>query len=208
MKQALLLIDLQNDFMPAGPLGVRGGDEIIPTINALQAQCDFIVATQDWHPSNHGSFASNHPSKKPGEMIDLAGIPQILWPAHCIQATPGADFVSTLDCTRFKKVIQKGCDPLLDSYSGFFDNDRRHATELHAFLQAHGIQRLMLAGLATDYCVKFTALDALFLGYQVSLGVDACRAVNLHAHDGADALALLVSHGVTLTRATAVGAGL
>ena len=198
MKKALLLIDLQNDFMPGGPLGVKSAHGIIPLVNHLQREFDFIVATQDWHPADHRSFASNHPGKNPGDIIDLQGVQQILWPDHCIQHSLGAEFVTDLETHRLQKIIQKGTDPWIDSYSGFFDNRQDHATGLHAFLTCHQITHLTLAGIATDYCVKYTALDAIRLGYEVTLSLDACRAVNLQPDDGAQAVSALRAAGVHL----------
>jgi nicotinamidase/pyrazinamidase len=186
--RALLLIDLQNDFVPGGALAVPEGDQIVAVINQLQLRFELIVATQDWHPANHGSFAVNHPGRAPGDVIDLDGLPQVLWPAHCVQGSPGADFVPALDRSRWVQVFQKGTDPTVDSYSGFFDNGHRKATGLAQFLRERAVTDLYVAGLATDYCVKFTALDATALGFQTWLVEDACRGVNLHPGD--------VSHAV------------
>lgn len=198
MSQALLLIDVQQDFMPGGPLGVPGANEIIPIINHLQTLAPMVIASLDWHPLNHGSFANNHPNKNPGDYIELAGLKQILWPQHCVQHTHGASPAQGLDTNLWQTRIYKGTDPLVDSYSAFFDNAKRNSTALHAFLQAHRIDHLFLAGVATDYCVKYTALDARALGYRVSLHVEACRAVNLNAHDNELALAEMAKGGVSL----------
>jgi nicotinamidase/pyrazinamidase len=195
---ALLLIDLQNDFLPTGALPVPEGDRVIPVVNRLMPAFDLVVATQDWHPATHGSFAANHPGTSPGDRITLAGLPQILWPVHCVQNTPGADFAPGLDRARIAHITRKGLDPAVDSYSGFFDNGHRNATDLHPFLQARGVTDLTLAGLATDYCVKFTALDARALGYRVHLLADACRGVNLQPTDVPDALEQLRQAGVTI----------
>ena len=195
---ALLLIDIQNDFLPTGALPVPEGDQIIPIANALMPRFSHIVATQDWHPADHGSFAANHPGKKPGDLITLNGPPQILWPTHCVQNTPGAEFAPALDRARITHIIQKGTDPAIDSYSGFFDNGHRKATGLHDYLRAHNITHLHLLGLATDYCVKFTALDARQLGYTVTLIEDACRGANLKPTDVADALTEMHHAGVHL----------
>ncbi|HUO09519.1 MAG TPA: bifunctional nicotinamidase/pyrazinamidase [Phycisphaerae bacterium] len=195
---ALLLIDIQNDFLPTGALPVPEGDQIIPIANALMPRFSHIVATQDWHPADHGSFAANHPGKKPGDLITLNGPPQILWPTHCVQNTPGAEFAPALDRARITHIIQKGTDPAIDSYSGFFDNAHRKATGLHDYLRAHNITHLHLLGLATDYCVKFTALDARQLGYTVTLIEDACRGANLKPTDVADALTEMHHAGVHL----------
>ena len=206
MPRALLLIDLQNDFLPGGALAVRQGDEVIPLANALQPRFDLIVATQDWHPANHGSFAANHPGKQPGEMIELAGLPQILWPVHCVQGTPGADFAPHLDRSRWAAVFQKGTDPAVDSYSGFFDNGRRHATGLGDFLKARGVTDVYLLGLATDYCVKWTALDAASLGFRTHLVADACRGVNLQPGDVERAVAEMRAAGINVVSSSAVAA--
>ncbi|MGH1436487.1 MAG: bifunctional nicotinamidase/pyrazinamidase, partial [Lewinella sp.] len=162
---ALLLIDLQNDFCPLGALPVEEGDLVIPIANALIPHFDTIVATQDWHPANHGSFAANHPWRKPGQVIDLHGLPQVLWPIHCVQESFGAEFVQELHQEKITKVFTKGTDPTIDSYSGFFDNDHRKATGMGDWLKEQGIDTVYVMGLATDYCVKFTALDALELGF-------------------------------------------
>ena len=195
---ALLLIDLQNDFLPTGALPVPEGDQVIPIANRLMPRFDLVIATQDWHPANHGSFAANYAAKKPGEMIELAGLPQILWPTHCVENTPGADFAPGPDRTRITHVTRKGTDPAIDSYSGFFDNGHRQATDLHAFLRARDVTDLYILGLATDYSVKFTALDARQLGYQVNLIQDGCRGVNLKPGDVAAALAELKTAGVEI----------
>jgi nicotinamidase/pyrazinamidase len=180
---ALLLVDLQKDFVPGGALAVPAGDRIAPLANRLQPCFDRCVATQDWHPADHGSFAANHPGRTPGELIDLHGLPQILWPTHCVQGTVGAEFVPDLDCRRWNRVFVKGTDPRVDSYSGFFDNGHRQATGLGEFLREQHVTDLYILGLATDYCVKFTVLDALTLGFRTHLIEDACRGVNLNPGD-------------------------
>jgi nicotinamidase/pyrazinamidase len=195
----LLLIDLQNDFLPTGALPVPEGDRVIPIANTVMPSFDLIIASQDWHPANHGSFAANHPGKNPGEIIDLAGLPQILWPVHCVQNSPGADFAPALDRTRIAHITQKGTNPAIDSYSAFFDNGHQQATDLHAFLQSKNITHFHLLGIATDYCVKFTALDARQLGYRVTVIQDACRAVNLRATDAATAIESMRNAGVAIT---------
>lgn len=183
--KALIIIDIQNDFLPGGSLEVKGADAIIQVVNHLQEYFNMVVATQDWHPKNHSSFASNNPGKEPGDHVILEGIDQVLWPDHCVQGSPGAEWPQELHTDRIVRVIRKGNDPTIDSYSGFFDNQHLRATGLHDFLQKHGINFLVLTGLATDVCVKFTALDALKLGYEVFLVEDATKAVggdNAH-HD-------------------------
>lgn len=181
--KALLLIDIQNDFLPTGALPVPHGDKVIEVANQLMPLFDQIIATQDWHPVNHGSFATNHAGQKPGNLITLAGLPQILWPVHCVQQTFGAEFAAALDRSRIHHVTQKGTNPEIDSYSGLFDNGHRQATDLDAYLRAHNVDELFIMGLATDYCVKFTALDARQLGYKVTLVLDGCRGVNLNPGD-------------------------
>ena len=195
---ALLLIDIQNDFLPTGTLPVPQGDQIIPLANQLMPHFDLVIATQDWHPTNHGSFAANHPGQHPGDLITLAGLPQILWPTHCVQNTPGAQLAPNLNPTPIAHIIRKGTDPNIDSYSAFYDNGHRQPTALHAYLQSKNITTLYLLGLATDYCVKFTALDARQLHYTTHLIPEACRGVNLKPTDIADAIKEMQSAGVIL----------
>ena len=195
---ALLLIDIQNDFLPGGALAVPGGDEIIPLVNALMAEFEMIVATQDWHPPEHGSFAENHPGKPVFETVDLHGLPQTLWPVHCVQNTDGASFAPALETSRIAKVFPKGTDARVDSYSGFFDNGRRGDTGLAEWLRGQGVTELTLCGLATDYCVKFTALDALRCGFKVNLHLAACRGVDLQAGDCDKAVAEMREHGAVI----------
>ncbi len=181
--RALLLIDLQYDFCPGGALAVAEGHETIPIANRLSAKFDTVVATQDWHPAQHKSFAVNHPGKKPYDVIDLAGLSQVLWPAHCVQGTPGCGLHAGLDLTRLTKVFHKGTDTEIDSYSGFFDNGHRKATGLGDWLKARNVDDVVVMGLATDYCVKFTALDARKLGMNVTVAADGCRGVELAPGD-------------------------
>lgn len=195
---ALLLIDIQNDFLPGGALAVTGGDEIIPLVNALMPRFELIVATQDWHPPDHGSFAANHPDKKVFESTDLHGLPQTLWPVHCVQKTDGALFPPELDSGRIHRVFPKGTDARVDSYSGFFDNGHRGDTGLASWLREQGVTELTLCGLATDYCVKFTALDALECGFKVNLHLPACRGVNLQSGDVESAIVAMKEKGVAL----------
>jgi nicotinamidase/pyrazinamidase len=203
---ALILVDLQYDFMPGGPLGVPHGDEVIPVANRLVTSAphgrrtfDLVVATQDWHPPNHGSFATQHPGHKPGDVIDLAGQRQILWPVHCVQETPGADLVAELDTRRVTRITHKGTDPMIDSYSAFFDNGHRQATGLGDYLHEQGVTDVHLMGLATDYCVRYSALDALQLGFRTTVIEDGCRGVNLQPGDSVAALADLKTAGVVVT---------
>lgn len=183
MKSALLLIDIQNDFCPGGALAVNEGDKIVSVVNELQKKFDTIIATQDWHPQDHKSFAANHEGKNIGEIIKLGDTDQILWPVHCTQNSFGAEFVKDLNTEKLTKVFQKGMNKEVDSYSGFFDNDHKSETGLNDYLKQNVIEELFITGLATDYCVKFTAKDALSLGYKVNLVLDACRGVNLSDGD-------------------------
>jgi len=202
--KALILVDIQNDFIPGGVLPVPEGDQVVPVANRLQPQFDLVVATQDWHPANHGSFAANHPGKQPGDIIELNGLRQILWPVHCVQKTPGAAFVTGLSTRAIAGVFQKGTDPRIDSYSGFFDNGHRKATGLYDFLKARKVTDVFIAGLATDYCVKFTALDAKTLGFKTHLIEDACRGVNLKPDDVAKAIDELKIAGVNVLRSAEI----
>lgn len=181
--RALIIVDVQNDFIPGGALAVKEGDQVVPIINSIQEKFEFIVATQDWHPADHGSFAANHKGKAVGEFIDLNGVQQILWPVHCVQGSAGADFYPILKRDSWRAVFKKGTNPLVDSYSGFFDNNRQGDTGLSTFLKSEGIDEIFVCGLATDYCVKFTVLDGLEEGFKVCLISDATRAVNLRPND-------------------------
>lgn len=182
MTQALLLVDVQNDFSPSGALPVANGDQIVPVINRLVPHFKHIVATKDWHPAGHSSFASSN-QQNVGEVIVLDGIPQIMWPDHCVQDSEGANFISGLNVEAITKIIYKGTNPKIDSYSGFFDNQRLQATGLADYLHSKGIKELVIVGLATDYCVKFTALDAVSLGFKTTVVQDACRGVEMAQGD-------------------------
>lgn len=195
-NSALIIVDVQNDFIPGGALAVSEGDRVVPVINAIQEKFDHIVATQDFHPADHGSFAANHPGKVPGEWIDLAGLNQILWPIHCVQGTSGADFHADLHRENWEAIFQKGKNPEVDSYSGFFDNARRGDTGLGDYLKSNGIERVFVCGLALDYCVKFTAMDAKSLGFETYLITDATRAVNLKPEDGDQAIQEMNQAGI------------
>jgi len=177
---------------------VPEGDRVVPVVNRLLARFDLIVATQDWHPPDHGSFAANHPGRNVGEMIELNGLPQILWPLHCVQNTRGAEFHPALERSRIARVFQKGTDPAIDSYSGFFDNGRRKATGLGDFLRERHVTDVFVCGLATDYCVKCTALDAVGLGFRTHLVEDACRGVELKPGDVARAIAEMRAAGAVV----------
>ena len=197
---ALILTDLQNDFCPGGALPVPEGDAVIEVVNRLQAQFDVVVATQDWHPADHGSFAANHEGKQPGDVINLNGLEQILWPVHCVQGTRGAEFHPNFDRTRVGKVFHKGTDSGIDSYSGFFDNAHRKVTGMGDYLKDAGVTDVYVCGLATDYCVKFTALDALALGFSTFLIEDASRGVNLNPGDVESAVAEMKAADVAVVR--------
>lgn len=190
------MVDIQSDFLPGGALAVREADQVIPVANRLQEQFELVVATQDWHPATHSSFAASHPGKRPGDIIDLNGLRQILWPVHCVQGTTGAVFGPGLDTSRFAHVFRKGTDAGIDSYSGFFDNGHRKATGLGDFLKARQVTDVFIAGLTTDYCVRFTALDAVSLGFRTHVFQEGCRGVNLQPGDVAGAISEMKNAGV------------
>ena len=179
-NSALILVDIQNDFCPGGTLAVKDGDKVVPVVNELQKRFALVVATKDWHPAGHSSFAS-------------------LWPPHCVQETAGAEFVAALDTSRVARVFLKGTDMEIDSYSGFFDNEHRRATGLGEYLKERGVSEVVIAGLATDYCVKFTALDARMLGFETTVVVDACRGVEVREGDTARAVEEMAAAGVRVT---------
>lgn len=197
-KRALLLVDLQNDFCKGGSLEVPLGDEVIPLGNQLQEQFDLVIATQDWHPRDHVSFASNHPGQKIGDVLTLDGINQVLWPAHCIQNNRGAAFHPLLNTQKINKIIHKGTDKTIDSYSAFFDNAHRRSTGLNNYLQEHAVEDVYIMGLATDYCVKYSVLDALQLGFRVWVIKDGCRGVNLKLEDSENAFKAMQEAGAQL----------
>lgn len=176
---ALVVIDVQNDFCPGGALEVPRGDEVVPVINAMLPEFPLRIFTQDWHPKDHLSFASAHPGRKPLETIELSYGPQVLWPDHCVQGTPGADFHPDLDIVPGQLILRKGWRREIDSYSAFFENDRKTVTGLHGWLQEHGVKALTIVGLATDFCVHYSAVDAARLGYEVTVDERACRAIDL-----------------------------
>jgi nicotinamidase/pyrazinamidase len=198
--KALIVVDVQYDFLPDGALAVPEGDEIIPVINDLMGKFNFVVATQDWHPLDHGSFAANHRDKRPGDVVDLNGLEQVLWPTHCVQNTHGAKLDDRLDSQKIRKIFRKGTDPGIDSYSGFYDNGHRKSTGLAEYLKEHGVDEVNIAGLAADYCVKFTALDAVKENFRTNLFVDATRAVNLYADDFDKALREMKDAGVQILK--------
>ncbi|NDA29892.1 MAG: bifunctional nicotinamidase/pyrazinamidase [Alphaproteobacteria bacterium] len=180
MKTVLLVIDVQNDFCPAGALAVVGGNEIIPHINEEMAKYDCVVLTQDWHPKGHSSFATSHEGKNPLELIKMPYGDQVLWPDHCIQGSKGAEFHPDLNIEQANAIIRKGSNPFIDSYSAFFENDRKTSTGLDGYLKSLEIEKISLVGLATDFCVNYSAQDAANLGYKVSVLEKMCRAIDLN----------------------------
>lgn len=194
-KSALILVDLQNDFCNGGALAVPGGDDVMTIANALQPHFNLIIATQDWHPHDHMSFAANHQSAGVGDHLSIDGIDQTLWPVHCVQESVGADFHHALNFSRIHHVVHKGTDKVVDSYSAFFDNAHKRSTGLHDLLQSSGITHIFMMGLATDYCVKYSVLDALALGYTVTVIEDGCRGVGLNPNDIPDAIATMQNAG-------------
>jgi nicotinamidase/pyrazinamidase len=197
--QALVLVDIQKDFLPGGALAVPLGDQIVPVVNRWMDRFAMVVATRDWHPADHVSFASQHPGRKVGEVVIVEGEKQILWPDHCVQETPGAEFADGLLRERIERVFSKGADRRVDSYSGFFDRGRRHATGLDAYLRERGATAVFLMGLATDYCVRYTALDARQLGWDTTVVLEGCRGINLSPGDVERAVAELVGAGVVIS---------
>ena len=197
-QDALILIDIQNDFMPGGSLAVTDGDAVVPVANRMMSEFELVVATQDWHPPEHKSFGSNHEGHEVGEVVDLEGLPQVLWPNHCVQDTAGAELVEGLAQDRITHIFPKGTDPRIDSYSGFFDNGHRKATGMGDWLKDKGVGRVHIVGVATDYCVKFTALDAAELGFETHVYLEGCRGVNLNAGDVEGAVETMRQAGVII----------
>jgi len=195
--RALLLIDIQNDFLPGGALAVGEGNQVVPVANKLIAKLpvELVIATKDWHPPEHGSFAKQH-GKSPFEMGELSGLPQTMWPEHCVQDTPGAELAKELQDKNINRIFTKGIDHTVDSYSAFYDNAKRNSTGLGEWLKEQSITELFILGLATDYCVKFSVLDALALGFKVNVVADGCRAVDPNA--GQQALKEMVSAGANI----------
>lgn len=181
--KALIIVDMQYDFLPGGSLAVNEGDLIIDRINKLQEKYDVVVATQDWHPENHKSFASQHPEKIPFDVIELNGTRQVLWPDHCIQGTKGAELHKGINQNKISAIIRKGMDPNVDSYSAFFDVNKKNPTGLHGFLKDYNITSVYVCGLAADYCVYYTAKDALALGYTTYILEGTTKAINQDLFD-------------------------
>lgn len=197
MTKALIVIDVQNDFCPNGALAVAGGDDIIGGINSLMAGFETVALTQDWHPADHASFADNHAGAAPFSQINMPYGPQVLWPRHCVQGSAGAAFHAALNTDHAHMIIRKGFRAQIDSYSAFFENDRTTPTGLHGYLQSRGVKEVVLVGLALDYCVAYSALDAAGLGYGVTVRKDLCRAIDLNG-SLADMSAKMRSAGVAL----------
>lgn len=198
--KALILVDIQNDFLPGGALAVPNGDQVIAIANQLQAVFQLVIATQDWHPANHGSFAASHSGRNVFEQIELNGLPQTLWPVHCVQNTRGAELATALNRDRIAKVFPKGTDVGIDSYSGLFDNGHRKSTGLGEWLKTQGVTEVFVCGLATDYCVKFTALDAVQMGFKTYFIEDASRGVNLSPEDVKYAIEEMRRAGITIAQ--------
>ena len=200
--KALIIVDLQNDFLPGGALPVPHSDEVIQLANETQSYFGVVLATQDWHPPDHGSFAANHKGKKPGDRIILDGIEQILWPVHCVQNTRGAEFAPSFDTSRIAHVFHKGTERNIDSYSTFFDNAHRRHTGLAHYLEKRSINDIYLLGLALDYCIKYSALDARQLGLNTHVIVDGCRGINLEPGDIDRALDEMKRAGTTILKSS------
>jgi len=200
----LLVVDIQNDFCPGGGLAVPQGDEVVPVINRLAAQFAHVVLTQDWHPRGHLSFASSHPGTQPFQTIEVAYGPQVMWPDHCVQGTPGAAFRADLDIPHAELVLRKGYHRAIDSYSAFYENDRTTHTGLAGYLRERGFERVFLAGLAFDFCVRYSAEDAHREGFRVVVAEDACRSIDI---DGSVAATreLFKSLGIARVPANVVG---
>ena len=196
-RDILIIVDVQNDFCPGGALAVPHGDQIVPAVNRLAAEFAHVVLTQDWHPRGHASFASSHAGKNPFDSIDVSYGQQILWPDHCVQGTRGADFHPDLDIPHAELVLRKGFRRAIDSYSAFFENDRRTPTGLVAYLKERRFERIALCGLATDFCVFYSALDGRHAGFEVRVTTDACCGINV---DGSldRAMRSMEEAGVTL----------
>jgi len=195
---ALILVDIQNDFLPGGALAVPRGDEIIPVANRIQERFGLVVATQDWHPVGHASFASGHAGKKVFDTVTIDGIEQILWPDHCVRGSRGAEFSRAFNTNRVEAIVRKGTDPSIDSYSTFYDNARRKSTGLEGYLKWKGVERIFLAGLAADFCVYYSIMDALAVGFQAVLIKDGTRAISEEGFRTAEK-AILARGGTVVT---------
>ncbi len=201
--KVLLIVDVQNDFLPGGALAIEGGDKIIPIINVLQERFDEVLATKDWHPPNHISFAKEH-GKKPGDVVDIQGIKQELWPIHCVGNTWGSEFHPTLKTEKITKIFYKGTDPKIDSYSTFFDNLHVRSTGLADYLKERGYNEIYIVGLATDYCVKFSAFDAVRRHFKTYIVLDACRGIDLNPGDIKQAIEEMEKVGAKMVKSEAI----
>lgn len=197
-KKALVMVDLQNDFCSGGNLAVPEGEAVVPIANRLQKEFDLVIATQDWHPNDHMSFAANHAGHSVGDVVLVDNISQVLWPKHCVQESQGAAFHPQLETQKISKIVHKGADKKVDSYSAFYDNAHQRSTGLGEHLRSLGVNDIYIMGLATDYCVKFSALDAIKLGFRVFVVLDACRGVGLKEHDIEKAVAEMRQAGVNM----------
>jgi nicotinamidase/pyrazinamidase len=204
MERALLVVDVQNDFCPGGSLAVESGDEVVAVINRVMHGFSRVIATQDWHPPDHVSFAGSHPGRRPLDVVDAGGIEQVLWPDHCVRASPGAELHPRLDAGPIGLLLRKGMRRELDSYSAFFENDHRTDTGLRHYLKGMKLRELFVCGLATDYCVRASVLDAARLGYRVTLIVDACRGVDFPGGSVEKALADMRKAGVRMIDSSAL----
>jgi nicotinamidase/pyrazinamidase len=198
MKSALIIVDIQKDFMPGGALGIVDGDKIIPAINRIIRFFPLVVASKDYHPKNHVSFASSHPKRRPGDVITLAGRQQNLWPEHCIQESLGSEFDPRLDKDDLHHIVLKGTRRDVDSYSTFYDNAREKSTGLHEFLRKNSVKNVFICGVATDFCVFFSVLDAIHLGYNVYVIKDLCKPVNIHPGDDDNCLEKMKNAGARI----------
>jgi nicotinamidase/pyrazinamidase len=196
--RAIIIVDIQNDWCEGGAFSVPHASEIIPIVNQEIPKFDFVVVTQDWHPAIHGSFAINHPGSKVGDIVQLSGLPQILWPVHCVEDTKGAALHENLDISRLDHIVHKGIDAEIDSYSAFFDNGKFHGTGLATILHNHHVNKVAVVGLALDYCVKYTALDAVALGFKTYVLTDCCRAADVKPGDGDRALVEMAGKGINI----------
>jgi nicotinamidase/pyrazinamidase len=199
-RRALIVVDIQNDFVPGGALAVPDGHAVVPVANAwiarFAANGELVVATLDWHPADHVSFVTQNPGTRVGDIIEVDGLAQVIWPVHCVQDTHGAEFVDGLETGGICGVVRKGTDPRIDSYSGFFDNHHRKQTELAGRLRGAGVSDVYIMGLATDYCVKFTALDSRQLGFETWVIAEGTRAINVQAGDEQRAIQEMIGAGV------------
>jgi nicotinamidase/pyrazinamidase len=196
--RALIVTDVQNDFCPGGALAVPGGDQVVPVINRIMDGFGVVVATQDWHPRHHLSFASNHTGRKPFDTVPSGGMEQVLWPDHCVQGTRGAEFHPGLNTDPAHLIIRKGTDPDIDSYSTFIENDRKRITGIEGYLRSLGITEVYLCGLATDFCVLYSALDAAALGFSTLVVIDACRGIDVPAGNIERAVDAMKARGVRI----------